>query len=158
VNGIEDEAYTSIMGCKNYEELETLADQIQLPDIPKKTTEVSILTHKRTIDKLSLSLVPDDNDLQDLFPGLIYGDGNCLPRCGSLFAYGTEENHIEIRKRIVLHLVQHKEVYLNSSNDARTFAMFSEFFSGEVLSEIAIQRIFEQEVYEERKPGTYMGA
>jgi hypothetical protein len=61
-------------------------------------------------------------------------------------------------KRIVLHLVQHKEVYLNSSNDARTFAMFSEFFSGEVLSEIAIQRIFEQEVYEERKPGTYMGA
>jgi hypothetical protein len=66
------------MGCKNYEELETLADQIQLPDIPRKTTEVSILTHKRTIDKLSLSLVPDENDLQDLFPCLIYGDGNCL--------------------------------------------------------------------------------
>jgi hypothetical protein len=34
--------------------------------------------------------------------------------------------------------------------------MFSEFFSGEVLSEIAIQRIFEQEVYEVRKPGTCM--
>ena len=31
VNVIEDEAYTSIIGCKNYEELETLADQIQLP-------------------------------------------------------------------------------------------------------------------------------
>jgi hypothetical protein len=28
VNVIEDEAYTSIIGCKNYEELETLADQI----------------------------------------------------------------------------------------------------------------------------------
>jgi hypothetical protein len=29
VNGIEDEAKnTSTMGCKNYEELETLADQI----------------------------------------------------------------------------------------------------------------------------------
>lgn len=48
-------------------------------------------------------------------------------------------------------------MYLDSSNDARTFAMFSEFFSGEVLSEIAIQRIFEQEVYVVRKPGTYMG-
>jgi hypothetical protein len=47
VNGIEDEAYTSIMRCKNYEELETLADQIQLPDIPRKTIEVSILTHKK---------------------------------------------------------------------------------------------------------------
>jgi hypothetical protein len=31
VHVIEDEAYTSIIGCKNYEELETLADQIQLP-------------------------------------------------------------------------------------------------------------------------------
>jgi len=31
VNVIEDEADTSIIGCKNYEELETLADQIQLP-------------------------------------------------------------------------------------------------------------------------------
>jgi hypothetical protein len=63
VNGIEDETYTSIMGCKNYEELETLADQIQLPDIPRKTTT----SHKRThsIDKLSLSLVPDDNDLHN---------------------------------------------------------------------------------------------
>jgi hypothetical protein len=36
--------------------------------------------------------------------------------------------------------------------------LISELFSGEVLSEIAIQRIFEQEVYEVRKPGTYMGA
>jgi predicted CoA-binding protein len=48
VNGIEDEAKnTSIMGCKNYEELETLADQIQLPDIPRKTTEVSKLLAQR---------------------------------------------------------------------------------------------------------------
>ena len=31
VNVTEDEAYISIIGCKNYEELETLADQIQLP-------------------------------------------------------------------------------------------------------------------------------
>ena len=31
VNVIEDETYISIIGCKNYEELETLADQIQLP-------------------------------------------------------------------------------------------------------------------------------
>lgn len=46
----------------------------------------------------------------------------------------------------------------NSTNDARTFAMFSEFFSGENLTDLAVQRIFEKEVFSIRKSGTYMGA
>lgn len=46
----------------------------------------------------------------------------------------------------------------NSTNDARTFAMFSEFFSGENLKDLAVQRIFEKEVFSIRKSGTYMGA
>lgn len=112
---------------------------------------MTITTHKRTVDKASMSLVPNDDCLDNLFSCLIYGDGNCLPRCGSLFAYGTEDKHLDIRARIVLHLVKYKEIYLNadfiridrrkSTNDARTFAMFSEFFSGENLTELAVQRI-----------------
>lgn len=115
-----------------------------------------------------MSLVPNDDGLNSLFPCLIYGDGNCLPRCGSLFAYGTEDKHLNIRARIVLHLVKYKEIYLNadfirndrrkSTNDAPTFAMFSEFFSGENLTELAVQRIFEKEVISIRKSGTYMRA
>lgn len=46
----------------------------------------------------------------------------------------------------------------NSTNDARTFAMFSEFFSGENLKDLAVQRIFEKEVFSIRTSGTYMGA
>lgn len=115
-----------------------------------------------------MSLVPNDDGLNSLFPCLIYGDGNCLPRCGSLFAYGTEDKHLNIRARIVLHLVKYKEIYLNadfirndrrkSTNDAPTFAMFSEFFSGENLTELAVQRIFEKEVFSIRKSGTYTRA
>lgn len=73
----------------------------------KKTPDVTITTHKRTVDKASMSLVPNDDGLENLFPCLIYGDGNCLPRCGSLFAYGTENKHLDIRARIVLHLVKY---------------------------------------------------
>lgn len=36
--------------------------------------------------------------------------------------------------------------------------MFSEFFSGENLTELAVQRIFEKEVFSIRKSGTCMGA
>lgn len=156
------------MACQSYEDLEIVADQLQLSPISEKTPDVTITTHKRTVDKASMSLVPNDDGLENLFPCLIYGDGNCLPRCGSLFAYGTENKHLDIRARIVLHLVKYKEIYLNadfirndrqkSTNDARTFAMFSEFFSGENLTDLAVQRIFEKEVFSIRKSGTYMGA
>lgn len=108
------EAYLSIMACQSYEDLDIVADQLQLSPISEKTPDVTITTHKRTVDKASMSLVPNDDGLENLFPCLIYGDGNCLPRCGSLFAYGTENKHLDIRARIVLHLVKYKEIYLNA--------------------------------------------
>uniref|UniRef100_A0A8W8LLN3 Uncharacterized protein n=1 Tax=Magallana gigas TaxID=29159 RepID=A0A8W8LLN3_MAGGI len=91
------EAYLSIMACQSYEDLEIVADQLQLSPISEKTPDVTITTHKRTVDKASMSLVPNDDGLENLFPCLIYGDGKCLPRCGSLFAYGTENKHLDIR-------------------------------------------------------------
>lgn len=118
------EAYLSIMACQSYEDLEIVADQLQLSPISEKTPDVTITTHKRTVDKASMSLVPNDDGLENLFPCLIYGDGNCLPRCGSLFAYGTENKHLDIRARIVLHLVKYKEIYLNADfirNDRQKF-------------------------------------
>lgn len=118
------EAYLSIMACQSYEDLEIVADQLQLSPISEKTPDVTITTHKRTVDKASMSLVPNDDGLENLFPCLIYGDGNCPPRCGSLFAYGTENKHLDIRARIVLHLVKYKEIYLNADfirNDRQKF-------------------------------------
>lgn len=112
------------MACQSYEDLYIVADQLQLSPISEKTHDVTITTHKRTVDKASMSLVPNDDGLENLFPCLIYGDGNCLPRCGSLFAYGTENKHLDIRARIVLHLVKYKEIYLNADfirNDRQKF-------------------------------------
>lgn len=45
------EAYLSIMECQIYEDLEIVADQLQLSPISEKTPDVTIATHKRTVDK-----------------------------------------------------------------------------------------------------------
>ena len=45
----------------------------------------------------------------------IYGDGNCLPRCLSYLVYGHENNHEEMRIRIVTEGVLNKEHYLQES-------------------------------------------
>lgn len=54
------EAYLSIMACQNYEDLEIVADQLQLSPTSEKTPDVTITTHKRIVDKASMSLVPND--------------------------------------------------------------------------------------------------
>ena len=44
----------------------------------------------------------------------IYGDGNCLPRCASLMAYGTQDHYDEMRIRIALELAIHMDMYLDN--------------------------------------------
>ncbi len=46
-------------------------------------------------------------------PCIIDGDGNCLPRAGSVLAYGSQEHHEEMRLRIVDELVLHQQMYLS---------------------------------------------
>ena len=40
------------------------------------------------VDEISLDLYPQD--VPQLLPIDVYGDGNCLPRCGSVLAFGDE--------------------------------------------------------------------
>ena len=94
-------------------------------------------------DILSVPLVPSDS------PGTpiqIDGDGNCLPRAASLFLYGTQEHHEEIRYRILKELVEHSSFYLSKELDkggtvsqaARSFAKFSEFCTGQSIKKTYI--------------------
>lgn len=90
------------------------------------------------VDAAAQDLYPSDGPY--LTPISIYGDGNCLPRCGSLLAYGTEERHLEMRARIVLELAVHKSHYLNNLV-AAFCAQYSDHFIGQELSELAVEEI-----------------
>lgn len=87
----------------------------KLPNIDTKT----LCNTNKVIDNNSLPLVPEDIPLKptaQLCPCSIYGDDNCLQRTARFLAYGHENNHVEMRQRIVNELTQNEELYLNNEN------------------------------------------
>ena len=48
-----------------------------------------------------------------MVPVSVAGDGNYLPRAGSVLAFGHEDSHIEIRTRIIIEMIQNKQLYFN---------------------------------------------
>ena len=66
------------------------------------------------VDEVSMDLAPGDLTGNIKFPIKIIGDGNCLPRCGSMLAFKNEDHHLEIRVRIVLELALNETVYMNN--------------------------------------------
>ena len=99
----------------------------------------------------------------------IYGDGNCLARCGSFLVYGNEEHHLEMRGRIVMELAVHEDFYLrnrqmvkgcrieSSPNVPKMFAMVSEHLEGGKLGPVKIKNVLEREIVAATHPATYMG-
>ena len=122
---------------------------------------------KASCDAQALSLMPDDIPLRrDVYPVVVVGDGNCLPRVGSILAFGSEERHAEIRKRIAIELKNHEATYLSDehltsgSNKKLTKSMmahFSEEYCGRPMAPDEVQRIYRAEIESITKPASYMG-
>ena len=89
-------------------------NNISLPNINIQTN-LSIVGQKASVDAHALSLLP--NDIPNLptpaFPIEILGDGNCLARCGSIYAYGVSCYHLDIRLRVAMELIIHQEMYMD---------------------------------------------
>ena len=116
---------------------------------------VSVIGLKKSIDKASLDLMPDDIG-HDLYPVQVTGDGNCLPRCGSIFGFGTEDHHMHIRLLIAEELREHRAFYIKKY---KSYAVYSEhFLAGMKLSSPKnINNMFDQEVRSAEKDGAYLG-
>ncbi|KAK6174428.1 hypothetical protein SNE40_017706 [Patella caerulea] len=157
--------------CKNYEELCSLCTsylkEIQAYPIDP-VANLDILEMKDgVIDKLALELIPDDFS-ENRFPVLIIGDGNCLPRCSSKFIFGNEENHVEMRSRIVIEMVLNKETLTDSvllcrglsvkEDLVKSYVMYSdEYKFGRRISKQVIEETFIKETMSVRKAGSFMG-
>ena len=133
-------------------------------------TDLSILGLGSDVDVQASSLVPPDLRLgQGLLPIEIVGDGNCLPRCGSVIAYGTQAHHLEIRLRIAIEMVQYRDLYLDNdylgrgitvtgiNNLAQRLAQFSaEHVTQDVLTPNKISEIYSEEIQSVLTRGTPM--
>lgn len=45
------------------------------------------------------------------YPVVVRADGDCLPACGSVYAFGHDQRPAELRARIVHELACHSEYY-----------------------------------------------
>ncbi|KAK7110403.1 hypothetical protein V1264_014286 [Littorina saxatilis] len=145
----------SLGKVKDWTTLEALAEQHHGLMQPVMMQQLD--TSDFQIDEPSLALFPADvPSTSSLSPIAIYGDGNCLPRCGSVLAWGTQERHLEMRARIALELIINKSHYL-SDPDSTFCAQYSEHFLNEKLTKAAIDNIFQLELRDIFKAGTYMG-
>ena len=75
---------------------------------------VSVLSTKREICQAALQFVPTDIECNVVkYPVNVQADGNWLPQCGSVFAFGTEHSAVEVCAPISVELAIHKDTYLD---------------------------------------------
>ncbi|KAH3718358.1 hypothetical protein DPMN_061161 [Dreissena polymorpha] len=118
-----------------------------------KPDEISVYENKLEIDFDAFFDKPSDLDSSELYPVEVNADGNCLPSCGSVFAFGTRERTEKIRTRIMKELHENEGTYLSneflnrgcSSQKylAKHYAQYLEFFiPGMALDQDIIKDIF----------------
>ena len=104
-------------------------------------------------------------------PYAVKADGNCLPHCGSILAFGNENNDTEIRTRIVTDLIENEDLYLDqeylriginkTDREVRRlpgeYAMFSEHFVDQNMTKEKVREIYRKEILDVRNKGLSMG-
>ena len=166
--------------CKSYDDIKVVVEEHQryLKSHPIESNFCnSVLSSKATVDKTALKHVPSEEIPSNYVPVITQADGNCLPRTVSRSAYGHEENHREIRARIVVDGIWHEESYLNelhlkrgssAGNQKRRkksvplqtlYAQYSvQFIPGfKQLTAANITKLYRSELVSISQPGAYMG-
>ncbi|XP_060573349.1 LOW QUALITY PROTEIN: uncharacterized protein LOC132731228 [Ruditapes philippinarum] len=163
--------------CESFGDL-----QIIVPEIEDEVRElygdinfnpdINVVSHGLTVDRVAHKQPLNNRTVEATlgkFPVCVQGDGNCLPRSGSILSFGDEDHHTEIRCRIVIEMVTNIDLYLSDEHlkngtvlvekEARqlvkTYAMFSEHYIPG--TRLVPRTIFKKEVMEACKDKTYMG-
>lgn len=113
------------------------------------------MTGLYNVDHNSLDIAPSDVPGVVKIPISVSAAGNCLSRSGSIFAFGHDNWHREIRARIVMELVINEGLYIDNEylrrgtdikcNVKENFAQYSEIFTpGIILTDHIIASIFEE--------------
>ena len=161
---------SQIQGAQDHEKMvicQSLMDSLTPITVRKDLN----LTEVGNVDTKSMALLSDcDLPGSPKYAVSIVGDGNCLPRCGSLLAYGSEIFHKDIRLRVAIELIVHKELYLSEGHlrqgwddrlrplpTPRIYAMFSDYYKGGPLSNADIEAIYDREVSSSLCLNTFMG-
>ena len=132
--------------CSSFNELHELVSKLEMPQLVCNLHTEMLENEKDMLDYVALHHLPA-NAPDSFAPIKIYGDGNCFPRCFSYLIYSHENNHVEMRIRIVTEGVLNNGYYLQESYIKKgacntysygtlslQFAMYSDTFLGDVES------------------------
>lgn len=154
-----------IQQAESFEHLQNIARQHEKEINKYKIVARDLLAGNFDIDNITVGLYPKDGPA--LLPIKIYGDGNCLARCGSLLAFGKQDHHTEIRARINCELALHEDLYLSDdflqighdvATPAKFYAQYCVSYAFEELTDLTIKRLFENEIMHVRPLGESVGA
>lgn len=120
-----------------------------------RAPRVTVLELKKSLDKASLDLLPEDIR-PDLYPVQVIGDGNCLARCASIFAFGDENKFLDIRLLIGNEMMTHRQFYIEKY---RQYAMYSEHFVAgmNLYDDKNINTLFDMEIKSALTDSAYLG-
>ena len=108
-----EDIHDKMKKCTTFAELEQLCQHI-LPLLPISHDIPGDLDENLQVDEQSSELLREAN-IFSLEALSVVADGNCLPRCASILLYNSQEKHVEMRVRIIVELVVHKDTYLDDS-------------------------------------------
>ena len=177
IHQIHDEDFyekllSSLNRCQSFEELrdKCMGYREEVGDL---NSELPKFIPNIQVDKQSVSLMPNDlPGINALMPARVSADGNCLPRSGSVHAYGDETHPIEMRARIVIELVTNEDVYMDSEylrkgepmtdRQAKllpaSYTMYSdEYIPGTRITDSTTKHVFQEETMKISQCGEYMG-
>ena len=93
--------------------------------------------------------------IENFIPVEIEPDGNCLFRAISKCLYGNEENHLEIRYRVLVELCFRKEEFLSYSQENMGTNWFSMLAPEPDNSNITDEQIYDRQIKSCSKPAEW---
>ena len=124
--------------------------------------EISMDSCNLEIDTNAVDNVPEDVPSDPfLVPVVVPACGDCLPYCGSVYAFQNANHPLEMRARIIIELAIHKALYLDANNLRKgvaitdkqasllptTYTMMSGiYFPGTRMTRAVIEEVFAQEL------------
>ena len=86
----------------------------EMQELELPIQDTVLLQTSLPVDEPSKDLFPDDVN-QNMSPRAVYGDGNCLFRAVSIFIWGNENHHLELRIRTTIEMALNEDLYLDNT-------------------------------------------
>ena len=157
--------------CSSDVEVEHTAIEISktLKPLQPRKKNVRFRCNVDFIDAASTEAIPDDGP-QDVHAIKIPGDRNCLCRSVSYSYSGDNSMHIEMRLRIIVEGVIHKDKYMSNTYLVKglsidraeplpyLYVQYSDYYvNGQRITDNTVEYIYSRELHDCSKMNSYMG-